>query len=115
MIKFRQKDFALPALLAPLFTANGLLASATIGGTAISAVQGSKAAKAAEEQHEQMLAAQKRENTKLTKALNNLAEQAKNNPQSASSMIFLSPLSALRIRTRAGPREIAFYQRRNSL
>ena len=83
MIKFRQKDFALPALLAPLFTANGLMASTMIGGTAISAVQGHKAAKASEEQHEQMLAAQKRENAKLTKALNNLAEQAKNNPQAA--------------------------------
>ena len=83
MIKFRQKDFVLPAFLAPLFTANGLMTASMIGGTAISAVQGSKAAKASEEQHEQMLAAQKRENAKLTKALNNLAEQAKNNPQSA--------------------------------
>ncbi len=83
MIKFRQKDFALPAFLAPLFTANGLMTSSMIGGTAISAVQGHKAAKASEEQHEQMLAAQKRENAKLTKALNNLAEQAKNNPQAA--------------------------------
>ena len=83
MIKFRQKDFALPAFLAPLFTANGLMTSSMIGGTAISAVQGSKAAKASEAQHEEMLAAQKRENAKLTKALNNLAEQAKNNPQAA--------------------------------
>lgn len=77
MIKFRQKDFAWPALAA---LANG----AMIGGTVLSVAQGSKQAKQAEEQHKEALEAQQRENAKLTNALNNLAKEAKNNPQVAA-------------------------------
>lgn len=82
MFKFRQKEFALP-LVGALLGGSGLMNTAMIGGTAISAVQGHKAAKASEAQHEEMLETQRRENAKLTKALNNLAAQAKNNPQAA--------------------------------
>ncbi len=78
MIKFRQKEFALPAVLAALGN------TAMIGGTAIGIKQASDQAKQSEEQQQEMLAAQKRENAKLIKALNNVAANAQNNPQAAA-------------------------------
>lgn len=88
MIRFRQKSFAAPVVAA---AGGGLLSTlgnlAMIGGTAampIQMVQASKQAKEAEEQNEKMIAAQKKENAKLTKALNNIAKEAKNNPQVAT-------------------------------
>lgn len=88
MIRFRQKNFAAPVVAA---AGGGLLSTlgnvAMIGGTAampFQMVQASKQAKEAEEQNEKMIAAQKKENAKLTKALNNIAKEAKNNPQVAT-------------------------------
>lgn len=88
MIRFRQKNFGAPVVAA---AGGGLLSTlgniAMIGGTAampFQMAQASKQAKEAEEQNEKMIAAQKKENAKLTKALNNIAKEAKNNPQVAT-------------------------------
>lgn len=78
MVKFRQKEFAWPALSA---VAN----AAMIGGTAWSLKQGSDQAKQAERHQEEALEQQKRENAKLTKALDNIAKEAANNPQAAAA------------------------------
>ena len=90
MIRFRQKSFAAPVVAA---AGGGLLSTlgniAMIGGTAampFQMAQASKQAKEAEEQNEKMIAAQKKENAKLTKALNNIAKEAKNNPQVATQV-----------------------------
>ena len=80
MIKFRQKNYGLP--LAAL--GSGLLNTAMIGSSVIGVKQASDQAKQAESQHQEMLEAQQRENAKLTNALNNLAKEAKNNPQIAA-------------------------------
>ena len=79
MIKFRQKEYGVP--VAGL--ASGLLNTAMIGSTVIGMKQASDQAKQGEQQHQEALRAQKRENEKLTKALNNLAASANNNPQAA--------------------------------
>ena len=80
MIKFRQKEYVLPAAL--LTVGKGALGAlnaagnvAAIGGIA----QGAQQMKQAEEQAEEQAA----QNRKITKALNNIAENAKNNPQAA--------------------------------
>lgn len=81
MIRFRHKNFGLPALGAIV---NGLMTGGMLVQGGMQMKQASDQAKEAEEQNEKMLAAQKRENAKLTKALNNIAEQAKSNPQAAT-------------------------------
>lgn len=80
MIKFRQKEYVLPAAL--LTVGRGTLGAlnaagnvAAIGGIA----QGAQQMKQAEQQAEEQAA----QNRKITKALNNIAENAKNNPQAA--------------------------------
>ena len=80
MIKFRQKEYVLPAAL--LTVGKGALGAlnaagnvAAIGGIA----QGAQQMKQAEQQAEEQAA----QNRKITKALNNIAENAKNNPQAA--------------------------------
>lgn len=84
MVKFRQKNYAAPLVAA--LGSNGLMNALTAGGLAMTGVQmhqASSQAKEAEQQQQEALRAQKRENEKLTKALNNIASSAKNNPQAA--------------------------------
>jgi hypothetical protein len=78
MIRFRQKEFAWPALAA-------IGNAAMIGGTAWSLKQGSDQAKQAERHQQEALEEQRRENAKLTKALDNIAKEAANNPQAAAA------------------------------
>lgn len=83
MIKFKQKDFFAPiAALASLgggSAAMGALNAAGAAGTVIGIKQGKDQMKQAEEQ-----AAQAEEQSrKMTRALNKIAENAKNNPQAA--------------------------------
>lgn len=78
MVKFRQREFAWPALA-------GIANAAMIGGTAWSIKQGSDQAKQAERHQEEALEQQRRENAKLTKALDNIAKEAANNPQAAAA------------------------------
>lgn len=80
MIKFKQKEYVIPAAL--LTVGKGALGAlnaagnvAAIGGIA----QGAQQMKQAEQQAEEQAA----QNRKITKALNNIAENAKNNPQAA--------------------------------
>ena len=76
MIKFRQKEYVLPAAL--LTVGRGALGALNVAGNAAAVggiIQGSQQMKQAEEQAAQ--------NRKITKALNNIAENAKNNPQAA--------------------------------
>ena len=80
MIKFRQKEFVAPVLAALGKIGNAAL----IGSSVVGVKQASDQAKQAEEQQQEMLAAQKRENAKLVKALNNVAANAQNNPQAAA-------------------------------
>ena len=75
MIKFRQKNFGLPVA--------ALVNTAMIGGTALSLKQGADQQKQAERQQEEALAAQRRENAKLVKALDRVSKEASNNPQAA--------------------------------
>ena len=80
MIKFRQKEYVLPAALltvgrGALGTLNAAGNVAAIGGI----VQGAQQMKQSEQQAEEQAA----QNRKITKALNNIAENAKNNPQAS--------------------------------
>lgn len=76
MIKFRQKIFVVPALVALGGKAMTALNVAGAVGTVASVKQGADQMKQAEEQAEE-------QNKKMTKALNKIAENAKNNPQAA--------------------------------
>lgn len=76
MIKFRQKNFAWPALAT-------LGNAAMIGGTAWSIKQGSDQAKQAERHQQEAIEQQRVENAKLTKALDKIAKEAAKNPQAA--------------------------------
>lgn len=80
MIKFRQKEYVIPAAL--LTVGKGAIGAlnavgnvAAIGGIA----QGAQQMKQAEQQAEEQAA----QNRKITKALNKIAENAQNNPQAA--------------------------------
>lgn len=80
MIKFRQKEYVLPAAL--LTVGKGTLSALNVAGNAAAVggiIQGSQQMKQAEQQAEEQAA----QNRKITKALNNIAENAKNNPQAA--------------------------------
>ena len=83
MIKFRQKEYVLPAALltvgrTALTGLNAVGNAAAVGGI----IQGNSQMKQAEEQ----AAAQEEQNRKMTKALNKIAENAKNNPQAAQQV-----------------------------
>lgn len=79
MIKFRQKIFVAPALVALGGKAMTALNVAGAVGTVSSVKQGADQMKQAEEQAAQA----EEQNKKMTKALNKIAENAKNNPQAA--------------------------------
>lgn len=84
MIRFKQKNYAAPLVAA--MGGTGLMNALTAGGLAMTGIQmhqASNQAKEAEQQQQEALRAQKKENEKLTKALNNIASSAKNNPQVA--------------------------------
>ena len=66
MIRFRYKNFGLPALGAIV---NGLMAGGMLVQGGMQMKQASDQAKEAEEQNERMLAAQKRENAKKAKVI----------------------------------------------
>ena len=83
MIKFRQKEFGAPLVGAGMGLMNALTAGSLVMG-GVQMKQASDQAKEAQEQNEKMMAAQKKENERLTKALNNVAKSAASNPQAAT-------------------------------
>lgn len=86
MIKFRQKDYAAPAVAAAMGGGMGLMNALTAGSLGLGVLQmgqASKQSKLAEEQQQEALKAQQRENAKLTKSLDKLAKAAEANPQAS--------------------------------
>lgn len=86
MIKFRQKEF-----IAPLLAAGGRLVAGALPEMAVSGaigIAGNKMQSKANEQQkeimEQQAREQKRQNEKIAEAMNKIAENSKNNPQSAA-------------------------------
>lgn len=91
MINFRQKQFAAPALL----SVGNLLTAGMVGQGFMQMNQASKQAKEAAEQQEQALRQQKRENDKLTEALNNIAKSAPQAAAQAGTLVGQSKLFAV--------------------
>lgn len=87
MVKFRQKNYAAPAVAAAAAGGGmGLMNALTAGSLGLGVLQmgqASKQSKQAEEQQQEALRAQQRENAKLTKSLDKLAKAAEANPQAA--------------------------------
>ena len=87
MIKFRQKAFIAPlAALGGTALMNGLTGLSLFQGYQQMS-EGKKQAEAAAEQQQQMIKAQKRDNEKLTAALNNIANKANSQAATAAGML----------------------------
>ena len=107
MVKFKQKKFAAPVVAAGGMGLMNALTAGSLGLGVLQMGQASKQAKEAGKQQEEALAVQKQENAKLTKALNNIAKEAKNNPQAAlqagymagESRMFAVPVAAKGVTT----------------